>query len=831
MRWHIFSVKKMAWLILLFAYHSLFAQNTYSPTRIAHIVDEVKKEKSESQKIFLMRDRLGNTLNTIGMEDRLRALAEIERLLLSPPSPLYQSEIKRLWAYEVYFFERDTNSINRVFKEIIAISKNQKKYEHVVDYYKDWGNMLARNQFRLYNESKAIYEEAYQYAKENHLHKKMIESIVGIGSFIYEPSGDINTAIGYYLIAQKLADSLKMPPIKQIDILHQIGISNYMIKNYEESKTIFRHLYRLMHDSSIVNRRRINLTNTIGLSFQHQSKYDSAIYFFNLASQDALYQKDTVWVGISQGNIGDTYMLQKQYKKALRFLHTDYIYSKRFNERNNFMNTAAHIAQCHKELGNYDSAAYYYESSLKEIEHSQEFNFKENRSYWTATTGVYQGLSRLYAQKKEYERAYFYAQKLLASNDSIAHYQQQEQVEEHISKALIAKKEIEFHRQEALDKVEIHRQSLISIGAGIFSILALVLTFVFYTQNKNKKVANARLASKNEEISKQKEEILQQAEELKVSNDKLTQLDRFKQIMTGTIVHDLKNPLNAMLHLVPAQENQTPRNTLKKVQNLSRLMLNLVMDILDVQKFEEAQMSFDTQEVSIKELIQPAHEQISFLLEEKNINLLTLIHEDVIIKVEKDFIIRVLVNLLTNAIKYSPQNSQIIIRTAQEKEFLKMSVADEGTGIPADKLDKVFDKFVQVDARQSGQIKSTGLGLTFCKMAIKAHKGDIGVNSIYQKGAEFWFTLPVIHWSEKLANLENYVKKYANLTAEDKIFLAPYSEQFRALEVYYSTALNTLLQDINFKQSETLQAWEKQMENAIFTMNEAVYEQLIREII
>jgi signal transduction histidine kinase len=811
----------------------LFAQNGNGASKLTQTIEEIKRVTSQEDKQFQLRTYLGNILNqTFPIENRKNLLAEIERQF-SPLTPLYQTEILRLWAHEVYFFEADTSNIHRVFRQMVEITKKEQNHVQVIEYYRDWGNMLARNQLRLYEDGKKIYEEAYQYAVTHHLHKKMVEVIVGKGSFIDEPSGNINEAMRHYLQAEDIADSLNMSPVKQIDIKHQIGIANYRIKKYEDCRAIFLKLRKLMFDSSIVHRRRINISNTIGLTWHHQKNpnYDSAIYFFELAMQDAIFQKDSVWIGIAQGNIGDVYMEQKMYAKALPFMYKDYLYSVRFKERNNVINTLSHIAYCHKELGNYDSAVYYYQTSLKEIANSTKFNFKENIQYWGATKSVYEGLAQLYEKKQDYKQAFDYSQKLVESKDSLEHYQEKQEVEERMNVALIEKRKAEFDKQEAADRSEIHRQNLILIGGGIFSILLLLLAFVFYKQNNERKKANADLAVKNEEINQQKEEILQQAEELKISNDRLLQLDDFKQTMMATIVHDLKNPLNALLHLAP--ENQQEQSTLKKVQNHSKMMLNLVMNILDVQKFEDAQMSFDTQEIQVEELINLAQQQIAFLLEEKNIKLQISLNQEFKVKVEKDFITRVLVNLLTNAIKYSPFNSNIYLKITQEGKFVKVSMIDEGVGIPMDKLDKVFQKFVQIDARQSGQIKSTGLGLTFCKMAVEAHGGKIGVHSTYQKGSEFWFTLPITHVGGEIFRkpaTSLTTEAVGLLTSEDKVILSPYTNTFKNLEVYYVTELENLLQSINFEQTASLKTWGEQLKNAVFTMNESLYKQLIQEL-
>lgn len=104
---------------------------------------------------------------------------------------------------------------------------------------------------------------------------------------------------------------------------------------------------------------------------------------------------------------------------------------------------------------------------------------------------------------------------------------------------------------------------------------------------------------------------------------------------------------------------------------------------------------------------------------------------------------RVLVNLLTNAIKHSPRGGRVIINSSLIEDHARIVVQDNGRGIPAEYHQKIFEKFSQVQARQDGQKHSSGLGLTFCKLAVEAHGGRIGVDSEEGQGSSFWFTLPI----------------------------------------------------------------------------------------
>ena len=110
--------------------------------------------------------------------------------------------------------------------------------------------------------------------------------------------------------------------------------------------------------------------------------------------------------------------------------------------------------------------------------------------------------------------------------------------------------------------------------------------------------------------------------------------------------------------------------------------------------------------------------------------------------VDPDIIQRVFVNLLGNAIKCSPEGGTIGIDISLAGDSVRVTVSDQGPGIPEEYHQKIFEKFAQVELPKEGQVHSTGLGLTFCKLAVEAHGGRIGVESAVGRGSTFWFTLP-----------------------------------------------------------------------------------------
>ena len=103
---------------------------------------------------------------------------------------------------------------------------------------------------------------------------------------------------------------------------------------------------------------------------------------------------------------------------------------------------------------------------------------------------------------------------------------------------------------------------------------------------------------------------------------------------------------------------------------------------------------------------------------------------------------RIIQNLLGNALKFTPDGGSISVGLEAGQGCVRVYVRDSGPGIPHESLGRIFEKFGQVSPRQNQQQYSTGLGLTFCKLAVEAHGGSIGVDSEVGKGSTFWFTIP-----------------------------------------------------------------------------------------
>ncbi len=324
-------------------------------------------------------------------------------------------------------------------------------------------------------------------------------------------------------------------------------------------------------------------------------------------------------------------------------------------------------------------------------------------------------------------------------------------------------------------------------------------------------------------------QVTQRTAELSNANEKLIVLDGFKQSMMGMIVHDLKNPLNAIMS---ALNSRAVESQLEMLRQSSKQMLTMVMNILDVQKFEDTKMILEKQDQVLVEIVENAVRQVTFLSQRKNITITNMIGPEVTVKADAEMIERVVVNLLTNGIKYTPNNGQINLTGLEDLlGFVRIEVTDSGEGIPADKLSTVFEKFGQVKAKSSGNVRSTGIGLTFCKLAVEAHGGEIGVKSIVEQGTTFYFTLPAGQKSTAATHAEHRMSEKPTrswaLSTDDKAALKPLLAVLQTLDVYETSHIEKILAQLEPADSESIRLWKAEMQNTLYALNEEKYTELL----
>ncbi|MEO6906708.1 MAG: response regulator [Abditibacteriaceae bacterium] len=248
--------------------------------------------------------------------------------------------------------------------------------------------------------------------------------------------------------------------------------------------------------------------------------------------------------------------------------------------------------------------------------------------------------------------------------------------------------------------------------------------------------------------------------ELQENYKRLQVLEKLRDDLTHMIVHDLRTPLTSVITGMQmvgttGDLDEIQREMVGIAISGGETLLGMINDLLDVEKLESGSMQLDYAVLNATEIIASAVRQVASLFEGKNLTLIQQIAPGVpSFQGDENKLRRILVNLLGNAAKFSSAGDILTVeaRLDEDKQFLVFSVRDTGEGIPKDQFGRIFEKFGQVESRKEGRMMSTGLGLTFCKLATEAHGGHIDVESTLGEGSTFFFTVPLEGAKEASAN-------------------------------------------------------------------------------
>ena len=238
---------------------------------------------------------------------------------------------------------------------------------------------------------------------------------------------------------------------------------------------------------------------------------------------------------------------------------------------------------------------------------------------------------------------------------------------------------------------------------------------------------------------------------LKRTNAKLTELDRMKSDFLGIVSHDFRSPLasivlaaKALMKRPDTVDQRRLAEYLQLIVDQANKLIRLAEDTLSMTKMEAGQLNYFFNMVSLERVIKDAMAGVN--LTKRHEMSLEIDPRVGFVRGDQTKLRQVIQNLLSNAVKYSPTGGRITIRAAHHSaEHIVVAVSDEGIGIPADQVSRLFQKFSRIDTPEAREIKGSGLGLWICKEIVRAHGGVIWVDGNPGKGSTFAFTLKKAH--------------------------------------------------------------------------------------
>lgn len=228
-------------------------------------------------------------------------------------------------------------------------------------------------------------------------------------------------------------------------------------------------------------------------------------------------------------------------------------------------------------------------------------------------------------------------------------------------------------------------------------------------------------------------------------------IERLKNEFVSLVSHELRTPLTSIkgsLGLILGgacgELNDDLRDLLTIAYTNSDRLIKLINEILDLSKIEAGQVPLKTAPTDLSDVVEQSVMEISGFAQQRGVLIVTSLEPDLpLVQADADQIQRVLMNLLSNALKFSPADDQVVISGEYRDGWVTIRVKDHGMGIPPEHHERIFNKFQQVQSVVTRKLGGTGLGLAICKAIMDQHGGRIGVESEPGRGSCFYFSLPI----------------------------------------------------------------------------------------
>lgn len=577
--------------------------------------------------------------------------------------------------------------------------------------------------------------------------------------------------------------------------------------NLNKALVIFKKLQNLQEQANCFNR-------IAAILFESKNMKLSELYA-DSSSHIAISLKNYKLVSSNEEIIGAIYRRTNKYNEAIQKLESALQYSILSGDSVDLPNIYNNFGYTYLEMRDYNKAIQYAKKA---------YEMSEKKEILIYSIGAAEILATSYMAKDQIVLAFNYLHyrdslfsKMIMNDRNTLIMDLNEKIEA----TQKDQHRILLQKENDLKSVTIKNQKYqFAFALLLLLIVSIGAVFVYLERRKISRINNL--------LKLQKNELENQHIKLSEAYIKLKELQTFKDDLTNMIVHDLKNPLNTIINISVMKD--VPEKDML-IHEAGREMNSLVMNILDVYKYQNKTMILNKQNVNVKSLVDDAIKDVSFLGKSRSIVFQVESIESLEINIDKSIMQRVIVNILTNAIKFSPLLSRIEIKTEIKfDQYISISIKDNGPGIRPEKQDSIFDRF-QSDAQKDALIYSTGLGLNFCKIAMEAHNGSIHVESIDMKGSRFSIVLPltenaiILNSKSKIDyNFENVGIEF-NANAMDVVM--PIIDQLKKYEVYQVSDIFNVLEKLLSNNDPIIEKWKAKVKNAVLVCNQDQYSNLV----
>lgn len=526
--------------------------------------------------------------------------------------------------------------------------------------------------------------------------------------------GDYEHALEHYLIGLEIYTDLG-DKAGMASITNNMAIVHLEQEQYDRAADYLENSIEIRREMGEYDQAYISINN-LGVINRRSGNYDDALEYFREAKQLSLEAaQDSVLHTIALLNIGNTHRNKGEMDPAIEYLQRANGYFEREGYTVFQISANLFTGQLYDDLGDYDRALEY---GFRSLELANSENNRERIS------DAHEPIAGIYKELEDYESALYHFELYKQMSDTLSNLQRANQLNE-----MQVRFDVEQRDQQiALNEARISEQE--TLRNFMFTVLGLLvlLSGVLYVGFRQKKKANRLLDEKNMELA---------------------ELNSDKDDFISVAAHDLRNPLSVILTATTLlkSEEEPDKENIEEYSELIQIstdrMLNLVNNMLDIQSVENGSVELQLEKLDVNDLIQQSIKHFEKTAEVKKIELISQLEEDAaLIKCDSSTMIRVFDNILSNAIKYSPQGSRVWIDTKETENSIRVSIKDEGPGLTEEDQEKLFTRFSSLSSSPTGNETSTGLGLYIVKKLVTSMDGEVRCKSTYGEGTEFIVEFP-----------------------------------------------------------------------------------------
>ncbi|MBN1113139.1 MAG: tetratricopeptide repeat-containing sensor histidine kinase [Bacteroidales bacterium] len=670
-----------------------------------------------------------------------------------------------------YYFQRQRDSSLYYSERCLDVSENT-NYKRGVVRAK---NMIARLLMyqRELDTALTITKSVIAFSKENN-YKEELNKTYNIKGLIYRHSLMYDSSL--YAFNKSLEySSLIKDSIQIAYTTNNIGLLLVDQNRFEEAIVNFQKAIDLLNGCGM-RKQTSSPLNNIGLIYTKIGQHDEAIEYYKKALAIFKLSNQKVDIVKTKINIGNAYL--KLYNNGIyqrdsiiKYYDDAYLQAQNVGSKYLICISLASKAFFFEEDGNYNQSEQYI---LEAIKLAKELDLKDvtpnllgglveinmRKGFYDEALKInnevfailsetpniaelqrcYHRYYKIYNGKKEYKKAMENLNESYLLRDSLYVISKNKEINSIESKYRLENKEkevklLELENQSNIKALKSERRTTF-LWATMFVIIAFTGVIIFI-QNLKRRRDNKRLITSNEIINSQRDILQRTIDNLELSN---ATKDKFFSI----IAHDLKNPFGSILGVTElltsdriAIPDEKRQEILLELNKSAKITYRLLENLLTWARSQKGEIIINPELIHFHSLVTESIETLNNLASQKSINIINNVSEELGVKADKNTLKIVINNIVSNAIKFTPVNGEIVIESAESNDFVDISIADTGVGMTDDQLGKLF----KVDQSQStpGTNKEvgTGLGLILCKEFVDKNGGTIFVESEKGKGSKF----------------------------------------------------------------------------------------------